>query len=206
MTDSSLALDPQTSLEPRARLAPITRPPNLLSRLMTWFFRWKFGRVMSPLTVMFPRWPQMVRPHLGMLRLVQRRYVLDPLLVELIQLRSSVLNGCTFCADLHRAFAHEAHPDAASVARKKLGAIEDLADPVYTQAERAALQYVSEITQQRKVHDATFEELRRHFDERAIVQMTVVNAVINYTNLMAVPLGLESEGFCAVVDARNASR
>ena len=42
--------------------------------------------------------------------------------------------------------------------------------------------------------DETFEGLRKHFGEREIVDLTWLNAVGNYYNLMAVPLGIESDG------------
>ena len=51
---------------------------------------------------------------------------------------------------------------------------------------------------------ATFEALRRHFSEREIVEITWVNAVENYYNLINLPLGIESDGFCSLVQARAA--
>ncbi|MCZ6806057.1 MAG: hypothetical protein O7F08_03830, partial [Deltaproteobacteria bacterium] len=40
--------------------------------------------------------------------------------------------------------------------------------------------------------------LKQHFSEREIVELTWLNAVGNYLNLQAKPLGLGSEGFCSV--------
>lgn len=42
--------------------------------------------------------------------------------------------------------------------------------------------------------DATYGELAKHFSEREIVEIVWANAVGNYFNLIAVPLGLESDG------------
>lgn len=196
----SLAPSQLVELSEQPRLTPLERGGGLLTWLMKRFFRWKFGREMAPLRLIFPRFPQMVSGHLRLLRAAQTAPDLDPLLVHLVELRTAMLNGCSFCADLHRALAHDAHPDARSLARRKLAAIEDLEAPEFSEAERAALRFTEEATRHRVVRDQTFSELRRHFDDRQIVQLTVVNAVINYTNLMALPLGLGSDGFCALVD------
>ncbi|MEZ4370210.1 MAG: carboxymuconolactone decarboxylase family protein [Polyangiaceae bacterium] len=188
------------------RLAPLARGGGVLTWLMKRFFRWKFGREMAPLSLLFPRFPGMVSGHLRLIHAAQTAPDLDPLLVHLVELRTSLLNGCTFCADLHRALAHDQHPDAQGVARRKLAAIERLEDEVFSDQERAALRYTEEVTRHRAASDAVFDELTRHFSDRQIVQLTVVNAVINYTNLMALPLGLQNQGFCALVEERHAGR
>jgi alkylhydroperoxidase family enzyme len=58
------------------------------------------------------------------------------------------------------------------------------------------------VTRTRDASDETFEALRRHFDEREIFELTWLNAVGNYFNLMAVPLRLESDGLAEIARAR----
>jgi hypothetical protein len=60
---------------------------------------------------------------------------------------------------------------------------------------------VEEATRHKRVSDATFEELRRRFGERDVVEITWVNAVENYHNLINLPLEIESGGFCAIAEA-----
>ena len=74
---------------------------------------------------------------------------------------------------------------------------------LFSDAERAALDYCGEITRERAVSDATFETLRKHFDERQIVELTWVNAVGNFFNLLAVPLGIESDGLAELALGRS---
>jgi alkylhydroperoxidase family enzyme len=101
-----------------------------------------------------------------------------------------LLNNCTFCADLHLAQAVQA-----KLGRERFRDLPDFASsPHFSERERAALAYTEEITRQRKVSDATFARLRSHFSEKEIVELTWLNAVGNYFNLMAVPLELESDG------------
>jgi len=46
----------------------------------------------------------------------------------------------------------------------------------------SAVAYVEEATRHKRVSDATFQELRQHFSEREIVEITCLNAVHNYYN------------------------
>ncbi|HUE15825.1 MAG TPA: hypothetical protein VMR25_16770, partial [Planctomycetaceae bacterium] len=65
--------------------------------------------------------------------------------------------------------------------------------------ERAALAYVEEVSQTKTASDATFEELRRHFSDQQLVEITLLNAFENFYNLVNRPLGIESDGLCALV-------
>ena len=64
--------------------------------------------------------------------------------------------------------------------------------------------FVEEATRSKRVSDATFEEFRKHFSERAIVEITWLNAVHNYYNLINVPLQIESDGLCAIAREQSA--
>jgi hypothetical protein len=55
-----------------------------------------------------------------------------------------------------------------------------------------------EITRHRHVSDATFETLRKYFNEREIVEIMQINAIENYHNLINIPLKMGSDGFCAI--------
>ena len=52
------------------------------------------------------------------------------------------------------------------------------------------------------MRDETFETLRSHYNEQEIVEITWVNALENYYNLISIPLGLESDGLCAIAQAK----
>lgn len=176
------------------RLAPIERPPTLLVRLLAWVFRYKLGKVMTPLKVVYNRMPRMVFPQLMMLNVVERGLALDPHLVALVQTRVSMTNGCSFCADLHEAYAaRQGH------ARGQFSQLDRFADSnLFDARERAALQFCVEAALGH-VADTTFASLRAHFDERAIVELTWLCAFTTYLNRLAVPLGIGSDGFCALL-------
>ena len=175
--------------EETMRLAPIERPSNLLVRIAYWVSKRQLGAVMTPMKVIYARVPRLLRTTLSLVR-AGESLSLDPALKLLIATQSSLLNGCGFCADLHKAQAVQA-----KLGRERFRDLLDFAQsPHFSEPERAALAYTEEVTRQRKVSDATFERLRAHFDEREIVELTWLNAVGNYFNLMAVPLELESDG------------
>ena len=108
---------------------------------------------------------------------------------------NSRVNLCMFCDDLETHMALKAN----SLTRDDIDALAQYAtSPLFTDRERAALRYVEEINTTRTATDDTFEALKSHFSEKEIVELTWLNAVGNYLNLMAKPLGIGSEGFCRI--------
>ncbi|PYN06033.1 MAG: hypothetical protein DME02_17445 [Candidatus Rokuibacteriota bacterium] len=66
-------------------------------------------------------------------------------------------------------------------------------------AERAALSYAETMTiTGQKVTDELFAELRRHFSEAQVVELTAAVALENFRSKFNVALGVESQGFCLV--------
>ena len=176
------------------RLAPIEKPRGLLMRLAYWLSRRQLGRVMSALTVIYARSPAVAWPGVWIARAVERGLSLEPELRLLVTTQSSLLNGCAFCADLHMAQAVQAR-----IGLEKFKALPDFeTSPLFSERERAVLAYTAEVTRQRSASDVVFETLRKHCSEQEIVEITWLNAIGNFFNLMAVPLQLESDDFTAL--------
>ena len=74
------------------------------------------------------------------------------------------------------------------------------------QRERAALAYAEEATRQKRVADETFARLQEHFNNREIVEITLLNAIENYYNLINLPLEIESDGLCAIIAPGRAAK
>lgn len=180
------------------RLAPIEHPSGIVARIAYWASRRQLGKVMTPMKVIYARVPKLFPLAYRQARIIEKGLSLDPELRFLVVNLVATLNGCAFCRDIGNAFAvyH-------GVSRAKGAAVTaHRTDAAFTEAERAALAYVEEATVQRRVDDATFERLRRHFDEKAIVEITWLAATENYYNLMAIPLGIEADGLCAIAERR----
>lgn len=190
------------------RLAPIDRTRGLLVRLFNWFMRLRFGKVMMPSRVIYSRWPTLLWRQLPLYHLLERGLTIDHELRHLIEVQVSILNGCTFCADLHHANAKlEAGGKAGrETLGDKLRAFDRGMEGVLDSREQAALAYVTEITRDHVVSDATFTTLKEVFAEQEIIEVTWVQAFTTYLNRMAVPLGIGSDGFCAIADKKTTRR
>jgi len=70
---------------------------------------------------------------------------------------------------------------------------------LFSPMERVALEYAERITTTgQKVDDALFAELKKHFTEAEIVELTAAIAMENFRSKFNPPLGIEAQGFCMV--------
>lgn len=109
---------------------------------------------------------------------------LEPALLELVKLRSSQLNGCAYCVDLHSSDARKR-----GESERRLHAVAVWREsPFFTDRERAALAWTESLTllSQTRAPDADYEWLSSQFDERERVNLTVAINAINGWNRLAV--------------------
>jgi AhpD family alkylhydroperoxidase len=181
------------------RLEPIERPSDWITRLGYWLSRRRLGKTPTPFKVVYARAPKLARLAYQISRTEEKALSIDPGLGLLIHVQASAHNGCGFCVDIGRALAVQR-----DVGLEKFEALPGYrTSPLFSDRERAALDYAGEVTRNKHVSDATFEALRKHFSEREIVEITWVNALANYYNLINVPLELESDGLCAIALGRH---
>lgn len=182
------------------RLEPIEKPKGLLMRIAFWMTRRQFGKVMTPMKVLYPRMPGMLKLSYEIVKFETKGIRLEPGLHFMVVMLASQINGCGFCMDLARAMAIREH-----LGMEKFNALSEYrVNPLFSDRERAALTYVEEATRHKRVSDAVFGALRRHFSDWEIAEITWLNALENYYNLINVPLEIESDGFCAIAQARTA--
>jgi AhpD family alkylhydroperoxidase len=109
---------------------------------------------------------------------------LDAKLMHMVKLRASQINGCAFCIDMHWKDAR-----AVGETEQRLYGLDAWREsPYYTPRERAALAWTEALTLVSETHapDDVYEELRAHFTEKEIVDLTWVIAAINAWNRMAI--------------------
>lgn len=175
------------------RLLPIEKPRSLRVRMAYAYCKRTYGRVITPMKVVMARVPAIL-PVYQKITGYMKKSRLDPSLLLLIQGYTAGYNQCGFCIDITRSFA--AH-DVALL--EKLWRVADFRlDPVFTEAERAALAYVESVTRDRVVPDEIFESLKTYYSDEEIVEITLVNAIEHFYNLVNGPLGIESDGLCAI--------
>ena len=70
---------------------------------------------------------------------------------------------------------------------------------LFSAMERVALEYAERITYtDQKVDDAFFAEVKKHFAEAQIVELTAAIALENFRSKFNPTLGVEAQGFCMV--------
>ncbi|TAJ84730.1 MAG: carboxymuconolactone decarboxylase family protein [Reyranella sp.] len=70
---------------------------------------------------------------------------------------------------------------------------------LFSPSERLALEYAERITYtDQQVDDAFFAELRKHFTEAQVVELTAAIAMENFRSKFNPTLGVEAQGFCMV--------
>jgi AhpD family alkylhydroperoxidase len=109
---------------------------------------------------------------------------LEPLLMELVKMRASQINGCAYCLDMHSKDAR-----ALGETEQRLYGLSAWHDsPFYTERERAALAWTEAITlvSQSHVPDEVYEQVRKQFSEKEIVDLTMVIIAINGWNRLAI--------------------
>lgn len=98
---------------------------------------------------------------------------------ELVHLRTSQMNGCAPCIDMHIRHTEETPQRLAMVA-----VWQDA--PFFTEAERAALGLAEAMTrladQAERVPDAVWKEAARHYDEEQLAHLVVAIALTNLFN------------------------
>jgi AhpD family alkylhydroperoxidase len=109
---------------------------------------------------------------------------LEESLLHLIKLRTSQINGCAFCIDMH-------WKDLRAIGETEqrlygLDAWEE--SPYYTDRERAAFLWTEAVTNIREGHvtDEVYEKVRAHFAEKELADLTLAVASINAWNRLAI--------------------
>jgi AhpD family alkylhydroperoxidase len=118
-------------------------------------------------------------------------------LVDLVKMRASQINGCAFCLDMHSKDA------------RKLGETEQRLyllnawreSPIYTPAERAALNWTESLTLISETHapDADYELLQKYFSAKEVAALTILIGMINLWNRVAI--GMRNQHPVARVEA-----
>jgi AhpD family alkylhydroperoxidase len=109
---------------------------------------------------------------------------LEPLLLELVKIRASQINGCAFCIAMHTKDARKLGESDERM--HLLDAWEEA--PVFSPRERAALAWTEAVTLVREGHvsDAVYAEARKHFSEKELVDLTYAVMAINAWNRLAI--------------------
>ena len=129
---------------------------------------------------------------LGMERYVHAG-ALEPVLLDLVKIRASQINGCAFCLDMHNREARE-HGEA----QRRLDVLagwQEVPD-LFTEREQAALALTEAVTRiaDAGVPDQLWKQVVTHFSEREIVRLLMAVAAINVWNRLSVSTRQQPSG------------
>jgi len=109
---------------------------------------------------------------------------LEESLLHLIKLRASQINGCAYCLDMHwKDLKSIGEPDHRLY---ELDAWEETS--FYSDRERTALAWTDAVTRVAETHvpDDLYDEVRKHFNEKELADLTLAIATINAWNRLNV--------------------
>jgi AhpD family alkylhydroperoxidase len=105
-------------------------------------------------------------------------------LVELVKIRASQLNGCAYCLDMHTKDAIALGEDKQRIFM--LDAWRETS--LYSERERAALEWTEAVTlvSEDLVPQEVYERVRRQFNEKELVELSIVIIAINAWNRLSI--------------------
>jgi len=109
---------------------------------------------------------------------------LEESLLHLARLRASQINGCAYCLDMHWKDLR-----AIGEGEQRLYSLDAWREsPYYTDRERAALTWTEAVTVITSGHvsDTVYEEVRPHFREKELCDLTLAVAAINAWNRLSI--------------------
>ncbi len=125
----------------------------------------------------------------------RRRSPIPPPLRSLLTVRVSQINHCAFCVDINTATLRKR-----GVSEAKIEALGEWpTSPLFDLRERAALAYAEAMTRSDVgVDDTLMAELRRWFDDDAVVELTALVGFQNLSSKFNAALAVPAQGFCRV--------
>lgn len=175
-------------------LPPIEKPTGPIMKLAYYFTRRQFGKVLTPLKVHSARLPPAFGLFYAKIGKLDKKLTLPRETVLLIREQVARINVCLFCVDIGRAFTIKA-----SMNEAKFDALEEYRTSLlFSDKERAALNYVTELTKDKKVNPDTFAGMSRHYSEREICEIVWLVASEHLYNMTNIGLNIHSDMLCDI--------
>ena len=179
-------------------LSPIEKPQGLIMKLAYYFTRRQFGKVLTPLKVHSARLPPGFGLFYAKVGKLDKKLLLPRETVLLIREQVARTNVCLFCMDIGRAFTIKA-----SMNEAKFDALEQYrTSTLFMDKERAALDYVTELTRDKKVSPDTFARMAGYYSEREICEIVWLVASEHLYNLTNIGLNIHSDMLCDISKKR----
>jgi alkylhydroperoxidase family enzyme len=184
--------DEQLSSNDTPFLSPIEKPSGLMMKMVYYFARRQFGDRFTPIKVFASRLPSSFGQLYGKVYSLDKKLKLTCETAVMIRTRVAQINVCAYCMDANRWYVIKESMNVA-----KFNEMEDYkTSPLYSEAERAALDYVTELTEEKRVDPATFARLKRFYSEREICEIVYLTASEHISNITNIGLNINSDMLC----------
>lgn len=175
-------------------LSPIEKPKALMMKLAYFFTRRQFGKVLTPLKVHSARLPSAFGLFYSKVSQLDKKLLLPAETTLLIREQVARINICLFCMDAGRWATIQG-----SMSQAKFDALDHYStSPLFTAAERAALDYVTELTKDKKVSPDTFARMAGHYSEREICEIVWLVGSEHLYNMTNIGLNIHSDMLCDI--------
>jgi uncharacterized peroxidase-related enzyme len=135
--------------------------------------------------------PAALKAFLPLYATVMREGTVEAKHKELAYLKTSILNGCEYCARAHTVSARRAGVTAEQIAALTFYE----RSPLFDEKDKAVLLYTERVTRAAGagLRDAAMGDLRRLFSEDQVVELALVIAMANFTNRINNGLRIEPD-------------
>lgn len=175
-------------------LAPIEKPKGLIMKMVYFFTRRQFGKVLMPLKVHSARLPIAFGMFYGKVSQLDKKLQLSQEMASLIRTQVARINICLFCIDAGRWAAAKASMNVA-----KFDALDQYStSSLFTDKERTALDYVTELTKDKTVNPITFKRMANYYSEQEICEIVFLVASEHLYNLTNIGLNIHSDMLCDI--------
>jgi alkylhydroperoxidase family enzyme len=182
-------------------LVPIENPEDPVLNQIYEMSQQQWGKVLTPIKVFNARLPPEFGQFAGKIGELDQTLTLPKETAFLVRERVANINICSFCMDIGRAVSIRA-----SMNQAKFDALEEYnTSPLFTDADRAALDYVTELTKNKTVNPDTFARLTKYYSERQICEIVWLVASEHFYNLCNIGLNIHSDMLCDITK-KNKSR
>jgi alkylhydroperoxidase family enzyme len=184
-------------------LAPVERPKGLLKKLTYRVMRRMFGLVPTGTKVFTARMPTAFMTYYAKAYRLDKKLQVPIETAYIVRHQVASINLCTACMDIGRYYGLKKSPETLA----RLDAVPEFeTNPLFTEADRAALDYARELTTEKAVAPATFARLSAYYSEREICEIAYLVASEHLANVTNLGLGVGSDGLCEISQQRRLQR
>jgi|SRR5579862_99638 len=123
--------------------------------------------------------PGVLQAFLPLYGSIMNKGTLEPRYKELAYLKTALVNGCEYCMK-----AHTASSQKVGVTLEQIQALAFYQrSPLFDEKDKMTILYADRVTRGAAgIREGSVEELKKHFTEQQIVELTLVICVANFTN------------------------